>query len=89
MDGRPKPQDPDRPSPPGEESRGEHCGETRRRQAAASYLSVSRLTDDAAERESLRQQAAELLSPRAGDRHSPGGTTSDPGCHRLPTAGDR
>ena len=80
MDRSPKPQDVNRSSPPVEESPGEPCGETRKRQAAASYLSVARLTDDAADRKSLRRQAAELLSPRGGNGQDHAGTTSDPGC---------
>lgn len=80
MDRSPKPQYVNRSSPPGEESLGEPCGEARRRQAAASHLSVARLSDDAAERKSLRRQAAELLSPRGGDGQDRAGTTSDSGC---------
>ena len=38
----------------------------RRRQKAAAYLRAAKLTDDPAERESLRRRAAELLSPRHG-----------------------
>ena len=37
--------------------------ELSRRQQAASYLRAARMTDDPAERESLRRKAAELLAP--------------------------
>jgi hypothetical protein len=56
----------DRPSLPDKNVPGEPAESVRRRQAAASYLRAARLTEDAAERESLRRQAAELLSPPRG-----------------------
>ena len=67
MDRVPKRQnDAARESVPDEDFQAESAGELRRRQAAAACLRAARLTDDAQERESLRRQAAELLSRRAG-----------------------
>jgi hypothetical protein len=37
--------------------------ELRARQAAAAFLRAARMTDDAAERESLKRRAAQLLAP--------------------------
>ena len=45
--------------------------EPRNRQAAASCLEASALTDDAARRKSLRRRAAELLLPRVTDLSRP------------------
>jgi hypothetical protein len=42
----------------------ESDADVRRRQKAASCLRRAKLTDDPAERESLRRQAAQLLAPR-------------------------
>lgn len=61
----------DRHSLPDKDVPGEPAKDVRKRQAAAAYLRAARLTDDPAERESLRRKAAELLSPRRGDRASP------------------
>jgi hypothetical protein len=49
---------------PDEKRQAEAAGEVSKRQAAAACLRAARLTDDAAERESLRRQAAELLTGR-------------------------
>jgi hypothetical protein len=66
MDRVPKRQnDADRESLPDEELPTESAAAASKRQAAAAYLRAARLTDDATERESLRRQAAELLSRRA------------------------
>jgi hypothetical protein len=49
--------------------------ELSRRQQAASYLKAARMTDDPAERESLRRKAAELLTPHrrpVTPAHAPG-----------------
>jgi hypothetical protein len=65
MDRVPKRQnDADGESVPDEDFQAQSAGEVLRRQAAAACLRAARLTDDATERESLRRQAAELLSGR-------------------------
>jgi len=56
--------DADGESAPDEDFQAQLAGEALRRQAAAACLRAARLTDDVAERESLRRQAAELLSGR-------------------------
>ena len=56
---------------PNAESQDDPAAELTARQRAAAYLRAARLTDDAREREALRQKAAELLSPRRGTRSSP------------------
>jgi hypothetical protein len=76
MDRGPKRHDADR-ALPDDESQGEAVEELRRRQAAASLLRAARLTDDATERESLRRQAAELLSRRTAGQASHTGSASD------------
>ena len=51
--------------PPGRESQADEAGgDSSARREAAAYLRAAKLTDDAREREALRQKAAELLSPR-------------------------
>ncbi len=60
-----------------DDKRQAEAAEVSKRQAAAAYLRAARLTDDAAERESLRRQAAELLSPRTGDQASETASPSD------------
>jgi hypothetical protein len=45
-------------------ARSVNAHELRNRQAAAAYLRAAKLTDDTAERESLRRKAAALLAPR-------------------------
>lgn len=64
MDRVSKRHDTGRQSVPDEKLQGEVASEASRRQTAAACLRAARLTDDAAERESLRRQAAELLSGR-------------------------
>jgi hypothetical protein len=65
MDRAPKRQiDPVRESAPDEDLQDQAATEALRRQAAAAYLRAARLTDDPAERESLRRQALAVLSPR-------------------------
>jgi hypothetical protein len=74
----PKRHDADRgPLPDGDDLQSVQARRLRDRQQAASYLRAARLTDDAAERESLRRKAAELLSPRRGGEASPTRSTSD------------
>jgi hypothetical protein len=50
-------------SPPDRDSQESAVRELTSRQQAASYLRAARMTDDAAERESLRRKAAGLLAP--------------------------
>ena len=57
-----------RESAPEQETQAEPVGEAGKRQAAAAHLRAARLTDDPAERESLRRLAAELLSGRRRGR---------------------
>jgi len=54
---------PGEPRPDADE-RAVQSQQARVRQAAAAFLRAARLTQDEAERESLKRKAAELLSPR-------------------------